>query len=49
MKTIVRFAGSNLPAYFLGRPRRVYVDRYTTTGRAPAGYAPMPLVVPRVA
>ena len=48
MNTIIRFAGSTVPSYFLGRPRRVYEGRYDNTGRASAGHAPMPSIVPRV-
>ena len=48
MNTIIRFAGSTIPSYFLGRPRRVYEGRYDRTGRGSAGQAPMPLIVPRV-
>ena len=48
MTTIVRFAGSTIPSYFLGRPRGMYESRYDTTGATPAGRPPMPLVVPRM-
>jgi len=48
MSTIVRFAGSTISSYFLGRPRGMYERRYDTTGATPAGRPPMPLVVPRM-